>query len=264
MVTGFSKYEGAGNDFIIVDVRNNGFQPEAALLARLCDRHFGIGADGVMLLAEDARYDCSMRYYHADGSEGEMCGNGARCFALFASHLGIGEKNIRFVAADGPHTAVLCQVDATKGVVELEMTAVGAIEESVEGMSLDTGVPHYVEFVPNVERVDLLVRGRALRYDTARFPQGTNVDFVEIEGPGRLRMRTYERGVEDFTYACGTGTGSVVLALTLLGQVSGKDVAVSVPGGTLRVTIADQKAIWLTGPTNIVCEGEIRDESLNI
>lgn len=263
----FAKYEGAGNDFILIDNRKGVFVPTGDVIAHLCDLHFGIGADGLITLGAAEGYACAMRYYNADGSEGEMCGNGARCFALFASHLGIGEKNIRFVAADGPHTAVLCQVDATKGVVELEMTAVGAIEESVEGMSLDTGVPHYVEFVPNVERVDLLVRGRALRYDTARFPQGTNVDFVEIEGPGRLRMRTYERGVENETLACGTGAVAAAIAANSCFQPAVRVFEVSVPGGLLRVRFAHEPGtrsytdIRLTGPARRVFAGVFDPEN---
>ena len=267
MPTAFAKYEGAGNDFILIDNRNGIFVPDGGTIARLCDRHFGIGADGLMTLGPAEGCDCAMRYFNADGSEGEMCGNGARCFALFAHHLGIAKDRIRFVAVDGPHTARLCHADAAKGVIELEMTAIEAIEELDEGVSLDTGVPHYVEFVPCVERVDLLGRGRMLRYDTRRFPRGTNVDFVEIEGPGRLRMRTYERGVENETLACGTGAVAAAIAANYCHRHDTSAYEVAVPGGLLQVRFSHEPGtrnytdIRLTGPARRVFTGAFDSEN---
>lgn len=269
MVTGFSKYEGAGNDFIIVDVRNNGFQPEAALLARLCDRHFGIGADGVMLLAEDARYDCSMRYYNADGSEGEMCGNGARCFALFAMHRGICTRGkIKFRARDGVHTAWVRQLSGHCGEVVLGMTDVERIDANGAGWLLNTGVPHYVELVDDLDAVDVVGRGRALRRDTTRFPEGANIDFVEIAGGEVLRLRTYERGVEDETLACGTGAVAAALVAWLAREDKFTEVCVQVPGGELRVAFEPEPEsgrfvnIRLTGPARRVFEGTFDTDNL--
>ena len=174
------------------------------MIARLCDRHFGIGADGLMTLARSAEIDCSMRYYNADGSEGEMCGNGARCFALFAQHLGIGGETKYFDAADGLHTARICRSKGPAGEIELGMTAVREIRTGGDWWFLNTGVPHYVEFVDDLASVDVTGRGRIIRRDTTRFPQGTNVNFVHITGNGAISVRTYERGVENETLACGT------------------------------------------------------------
>ena len=180
MRTEFAKYEGAGNDFILIDNRGEGFTPDPRLIARLCDRHFGIGADGVMTLSRSAGTDCAMRYFNADGSEGEMCGNGARCFALFAEHLGIGGEGKRFTAADGLHTARILRTEGAGGLVELGMTEVAEIRRGDGWWFLNTGVPHYVEFVGDLDTADVCGRGRAIRRDTARFPQGTNVNFVRI------------------------------------------------------------------------------------
>lgn len=257
----FVKYEGAGNDFILIDNRKGCFVPDKGTIARLCDRHLGIGADGLMTLAASDDADCAMRYYNADGSEGEMCGNGARCFALFARHLGIGDEVVRFTAADGPHTARLCRADATQGVIELAMTDVRSIEMLDEGLSLDTGVPHYVEFVASVDEADVVGRGRMLRYDTARFSRGTNVDFTQVVAPGRLRMRTYERGVENETLACGTGAVAAAIATAFRLQPEVSAYEVEVPGGVLYVRFAHEAGtqcytdIRLTGPARRVFAG---------
>ena len=201
----FAKYEGAGNDFILLDLRNGGATPQSAEIARLCDRHFGIGADGLMTLAASAvsGCDCSMRYYNADGSPGEMCGNGGRCFALFAHHLGIGGDIKRFDSTDGIHEARMLRIDGLRSTVELGMIDVERIDRGDGYWFLDTGVPHYVEFTDDLEAVDVIGRGRRIRYDK-RFAKGTNVNFVKVVGPGHIAVRTYERGVEDETLACGT------------------------------------------------------------
>ena len=265
MQTAFAKYEGAGNDFILIDNREGGFTPRAELIAALCDRHFGIGADGLMTLARNAEIDCSMRYYNADGSEGEMCGNGARCFALFVEHLGIGGETKFFDAADGLHTARIRRLKGTSGEIELGMIAVREIRTGDGWWFLNTGVPHYVEFVDDLEAVDVTGRGRAIRRDTARFPQGTNVNFVQVTGDGTIRVRTYERGVENETLACGTGaTASAIAAAVRTGSPC-RDYRVDVEGGTLRVAFEpDGKGgftrIELTGPARKVFEGEFAND----
>lgn len=264
--TVFAKYEGAGNDFILIDNRDGQFRPEQMPIARLCDRHFGIGADGLITLGQaGGRY--SMRYYNADGSEGEMCGNGARCFVLFAHHLGLGNAVEHFDAADGPHTARLCSTDGCTGEIELGMIDVMQIGSGDGWWFLNTGVPHYVEFVSEAAAADVVGRGRAIRRDTARFPQGTNVDFVEITGDGALRMRTYERGVENETLACGTGITAAALVTNYALQHNMNNYEITVPGGRLRVGFSHVPGtqtytdIRLTGPARRVFAGGFDSEN---
>lgn len=263
----FAKYEGAGNDFILIDNRDGGFTPEAALIARLCDRHFGIGADGLMTLAHNAEIDCSMRYYNADGSLGEMCGNGARCFALFAEHLGIGGETKFFDATDGLHTARIRRTKGATGEIEVGMIAVREIRTGDGWWFLNTGVPHYVEFVDDTDAIDVCARGRAIRYDTARFPQGTNVNFVQEVGPGLLRMRTYERGVENETLACGTGATAAAIVAAFTRQPSANRFRITVPGGELTVRFSHKPHsqiytdIRLTGPARRVFDGMFDSEN---
>lgn len=231
----FAKYEGAGNDFILIDARD--FDPfmEGSTIVGLCDRHFGIGADGLMTLRRSTELDCSMRYYNADGSEGEMCGNGGRCFALFAEHLGIGGETKYFDAPDGLHTAKILHLKGMSGEIELGMIRVEQICCGEGWWFLNTGVPHYVEFVDTVAGMDVANRGRTIRRDTMRFPQGTNVNFVEVEGDGRIRVRTYERGVEAETLACGTGATAAAIVTNFVRQPGTTKYDVTVPGGSLRV-----------------------------
>ena len=267
MQTAFAKYEGAGNDFILIDNREGGFTPRAELIAALCDRHFGIGADGLMTLARNAEIDCSMRYYNADGSEGEMCGNGARCFALFAEHRGIGGETKFFDAADGLHTARIRRLKGTSGEIELGMIAVREIRTGDGWWFLNTGVPHYVEFVDDLEAVDVTGRGRAIRRDTTRFPQGTNVNFVQITGDGTIRMRTYERGVENEILACGTGATAAAIVTAFARQPHTTDFRITVPGGALAVRFSHGQGtqtytdIRLTGPARRVFEGVFDSEN---
>lgn len=237
MLTPFAKYEGAGNDFLLLDLRDTAAEPDSRLIARLCDRRFGIGADGLMTLRRSAGADCAMRYYNADGSEGAMCGNGGRCFALFARHLGLGEgKSVRFEAPDAPHTARILEEGPCTGRIELGMKDVERIVREVDGRwSLDTGVPHCVLFVASVEEIDVAAKGGVIRRDTGRYPEGTNVDFVAVEGEGRLRVRTYERGVEAETLACGTGATAAALAANRALQPAVSRFEVHMPGGRLDV-----------------------------
>ncbi|WP_300735908.1 diaminopimelate epimerase [uncultured Alistipes sp.] len=263
----FAKYEGAGNDFILIDNRDGGFTPDAGLIARLCDRHFGIGADGLMTLTRNAEIDCSMRYYNADGSLGEMCGNGARCFALFAEHLGIGGETKFFDATDGLHTARIRRTKGAWGEIEVAMIAVREIRRGDGWWFLNTGVPHYVEFVDDVEAVDVCARGRRIRYDLDRFPQGTNVNFVQSVGPGLIRMRTYERGVENETLACGTGATAAAIVTSYTQQSDTTRFRVLVPGGELTIRFAHEPStatytdVRLSGPARRVFEGTFDSEN---
>ena len=273
----FTKMNGAGNDFLILDNREERLDPDQfpAIARTLCHRRLSIGADGLMVVeAPRQGGDYRMLFYNADGSAGEMCGNGARCICRYGYEQGLaGERQ----TVETPSGLVTGQrIDRRSYRIRLTDPTVIDLDRPVEALGRTwecayvelgvPGLPHAAVAYPGLaERSmeDLRELGKALRWHSA-FPKGANVNFYDITAPDQIVELTYERGVEDFTYACGTGTGSVVLALTLLGQVSGKDVAVSVPGGTLRVTIADQKAIWLTGPTNVVCQGEDLDEELHI
>lgn len=263
----FAKYEGAGNDFILLDLRDKIPEISSKLIARLCDRHFGIGADGLMTLSANPALDCTMRYYNADGSEGEMCGNGARCFALFAHHLGIGGQIKHFDARDGEHSARLLDTEGLRGEIELGMTDVRSIQTGDGWWFVNTGVPHYVEFVEDLDSVDITGRGRTIRYDTARFTQGTNVNFVQITGSGSLRIRTYERGVEAETLACGTGATAAAIITNFAFQPDTDNFCIEVAGGTLNVCFHRENTqtytdISLSGSARRVFEGLFDTENL--
>jgi diaminopimelate epimerase len=255
----FYKYEGAGNDFILIDDRRANFpQADQQLIKRLCDRRFGIGADGLMLLQDLADYDFSMRYFNSDGKESSMCGNGGRCIAAFASKLGIIQRNTRFLAIDGVHLAEI----VSEGYVRLKMIDVKKIETGKDFYYLDTGSPHYVTFRPAIHDLNIREEGRKIRYNKRFGISGTNVNFVEDQGT-RIFVRTYERGVEDETMACGTGVVASAICSVLMKKddnYSGS-LPVKVPGGTLQVSLSrngkEFTNIWLEGPATFVFHGEI-------
>ena len=262
----FSKYHGAGNDFVMIDGRTEPFDATPERVAALCRRRTGIGADGLMILESDPAEEVRMRYFNADGGEATMCGNGGRCIALFAHHLGIGGMRKRFIGVDGPHTAELLRVEGPEGEIRLGMIDVRRVEVHPEYLFLDTGSPHYVEFVESVRGVDVAGRGAAIRHSAAFAARGgTNVNFVEIVSDGHIRIRTFERGVEAETLACGTGaTASAIAAAVRTGSPC-RDYRVDVEGGTLRVAFEpDGKGgftrIELTGPARKVFEGEFADD----
>lgn len=258
-VFSFAKYHGAGNDFILIDNRENGYAFSQAEVAALCHRRFGIGADGLMLLETSAKADFRMVYYNADGGISTLCGNGSRCVVAFAQHLGAVEsEKIRFEAADGPHEARILP----DGRVALEMQPVEAIFPEKDGVFLDTGSPHWVVWTPNAaaERVD--EKGRRIRNHERFLPGGTNVNFVERKGPDALFVRTYERGVEAETLSCGTGVTAAAIAAA--GTKTGHfNTRIETPGGTLWVRFRKSgpesaENICLTGPAQLVFKGEIR------
>ena len=277
----FTKMNGAGNDFIILNnLIENLPQGVFPTIARtLCHRHLSIGADGLMVVdAPRQGGDYRMLFYNSDGSEGEMCGNGARCICRYGFENGLAGERQTVESPSGIVTGA--RIDQRNYRIRLTDPSVIRLDYPAEAQGkfwpcsyIELGIPglpHAAVPCPGLSEktmTDLRDLGRALRWSPA-FPKGANVNFYDITGPGQITELTFERGVEDFTYACGTGTGAVVLALTLMGKVSGEDVAVTVPGGELRVTIGREggtvKAIWLTGPTNIVCQGEVRDEDLHI
>lgn len=277
----FWKMNGAGNDFIILNNIEEKLDRSLfpAIARTLCHRHLSIGADGFMVVdTPEQGGDYRMLFYNSDGSVGEMCGNGARCICRYGYENGLAGEEQTVETASGIVTGK--RIDQRNYRIRLTDPTVIRLDYPVEAAGKpwpcsyielgDPGLPHAVVPYPGLKDKtmdELRALGRSLRWHPA-FPKGANVNFCDVTGPDQVVELTYERGVEDFTYACGTGTGSMVLALTLKGLVSGKDVAVTVPGGALRVTVDREgttvKSLWLTGPTNIVCTGEIRDEELTL
>lgn len=254
----FCKYDGAGNDFILIDAREADPALTTEQIARLCHRRFGIGADGLMTLSVDPEgSDFLMRYYNSDGREGTMCGNGGRCIAAFAHRLGIGGKHLSFNGPDGRHEADILLWDEQHhlGLVDLTMRPVtcDGIRREPEGWLLDTGSPHLVVRVDDLEGYDVVGEGRRLRNLTDRWPLGVNVDFIQDLPDGSLAVRTYERGVEDETLACGTG-------VTACAIVTGNH-RIHACGGDFKVTFTatgkEYTDIHLIGPVSLNFEGDV-------
>jgi len=265
MIISFSKYHGNGNDFIIIDGRDNAFQFEPEVVRRLCDRHYGIGADGLMILKTSEMYHFKMLYYNSDGNLASMCGNGGRCISAFAFLKGIAPQKIIFDAFDGIHEAVVENDlrERNEMYVSLKMSDVKSVEKNETYYFLDTGSPHYVEFVEKVAEIDVVKEGRKTRQSERFLPGGTNVSFVEIS-EGRIFVRTYERGVEDETLSCGTGVTASALATFL--ESGKKDFRIHTTGGDFTVSFeTDGKHftnIWLHGPAKLVFVGNIFIEKL--
>ncbi|GAA0871612.1 diaminopimelate epimerase [Gangjinia marincola] len=255
----FYKYQGTGNDFIIIDNRSQRFSKNNTKLIRtLCDRKFGIGADGLILLenAEMSSHDFKMVYYNADGRESTMCGNGGRCLVAFAKFLGIIHDQTAFMAIDGPHEARI-----NKDEVSLKMQDVSSIKEEQNAYLLDTGSPHYVSFIQNLEQLDVDQQGAKIRYNDSFNAEGINVNFVEPLTTGELSVRTYERGVEAETLSCGTGVTAVALSAYHAKITNDKKITLTTPGGRLSVSFNPTSTgftdIWLTGAAVFVFKGEI-------
>lgn len=250
----FYKYHGAGNDFLLADNRDGSILLDAGKVRRLCDRHFGFGADGVMLLGlgrGDRAF--TMEYYNPDGSGGMMCGNGGRCIVAFAADLGM--TDFRFEAADGPHEAQILQEGNPK-TVRLAMKDVSLVQQlGPEEFFLDTGTRHYVRFVEDPDALDLRSVAPPIRYDARFAPVGTNVNFVRWDGQ-RLWIRTYEKGVEDETLACGTGIVASALAASVRFALPLAEIPVRAKGGDLRVAFRPDgggfRDVFLTGPAEFV------------
>jgi diaminopimelate epimerase len=260
----FWKYQGAGNDFIMIDQREHRWltRSDTGTIGRLCDRRFGIGADGLILLQPCEGFDFEMVYFNADGRESTMCGNGGRCIVAFAGNLGVISSRCRFMAIDGPHEAVLQVKPDGSWWVELQMTDVRQVEQAGNVFVLNTGSPHYVRFEPEVSPLDMVREGRAVRYSDRFKAAGINVNLVK-EMPGHLEIRTYERGVEDETLACGTGVTAAAIAHFLHGghRSGAAETPVRAMGGDLSVRFkADDGVftdIWLCGPAALVFEGNM-------
>ncbi len=257
MARSFYKYQATGNDFVMIDNRGGGFPGEdREYIRHLCDRRFGIGADGLILLEDEPGYDFRMVYYNADGREGSMCGNGGRCIAAFARKLGLVSDSCSFLATDGPHEARL-----EGDVVWLKMGDVAQVHQKPKYVFLDTGSPHHVQEVSELDDFDVRGQGRRLRYGLYGEP-GSNINFVSPLEGNRFRVRTYERGVEDETYSCGTGVTAVALAMSETGKLDGSEAGIETRGGDLSVRFrkapdGSYTDIWLAGPAQEVFKGSV-------
>lgn len=270
----FYKYQGAGNDFLIADNRDGSIVLSTEQIASLCDRRYGVGADGLMLLEESSMHDFRMVYYNSDGSGGMMCGNGGRCMVAFAADMGL--THFDFEAADGFHTAQILSSSGSARTVRLKMKDVAGITEyeslsgitvPSDGFFLDTGTRHYVRFVEGLEDYDIVSEGRVIRFGAEELqPVGANVNYVEPEGD-LVKVRTYEKGVEDETFACGTGIVASCIASYVRGispsSVKGNavrydvkakrdDLAVDFVPSSEPGVLAEE--VWLTGPAVFVAE----------
>jgi len=255
----FYKYQGAGNDFILVDNRENTINHHnVKLIAHLCNRRFGIGGDGIMFLQNKAGYDFEMVYYNADGQPSSMCGNGGRCIVAFAKFLGIIKNETDFLAVDGPHHA---RISENGDWVSLQMIDVNEVNKDGDAYVLNTGSPHYITLADNLEHKDVYTEGHAIRNNETYRANGINVNFVEKTDNGYF-VRTFERGVEDETYACGTGVTAVALAMAKHHNQTGAiETPIKVLGGDLNIRFNyDGHAfthIFLEGPAVMVFEGEV-------
>lgn len=273
MTLPFFKYQGTGNDFVMVDQRETAFlkKTDTEIIRQLCDRRFGIGGDGLMFLQKKDGFDFEMVYFNADGTEGSMCGNGGRCLTAFAHFLGVFEEKCTFWAIDGVHEAVVKgEIDNTqlgKSVwVELKMidVAIKGIEQGNDYFLMNTGSPHYVVFTEDLTDINVYENGRAIRYSDRFAKEGVNVNFVEIASQPTqgIEVATYERGVEDETFSCGTGVTAAAISYYLKNGAS-TEVPIKTKGGQLEVKFTKNtegglfENVWLCGPATRVFGGSI-------
>lgn len=252
----FHKYQGTGNDFIMIDDRDRHFPSEdEAFVKHLCDRHFGIGADGLILVQNIDDYAFYMDYFNSDGKRSSMCGNGGRCTVQFAQTLGIIQDKVIFLAVDGPHEAMLTDYGVKLQMIEPEnFEKLGGTDYFV-----NTGSPHMVRMVQtgDIKELDVFKEGRLIRYSTRWHRQGVNVNFVRKQGENEYFVRTYERGVENETLSCGTGVTAAAVVHAQLGGSVKDPVLVHTLGGDLRLHLDQGKGPWLEGPATFVFEGKI-------
>lgn len=254
----FYKYQGTGNDFVMIDNRTNTFpKNDTKLVELLCDRKFGIGADGLILLENHAKYNFTMVYYNSDGNESTMCGNGGRCLVAFAKQLGVIEDKAEFEAVDGYHFATIDQ----DNIVSLQMKDVDVIEKKDNYTFLNTGSPHHVEIVTDLKNYNVKEEGAKIRYSDLYRKAGSNVNFVLPINEDTFTIRTYERGVEDETLSCGTGATAVAIAMYASKKVASNHVKINVEGGKLAVNFEENNGVFtnvnLIGPATFVFEGKI-------
>ena len=254
----FYKYEGTGNDFIFIDNRQNNFpKNDIKLIEKLCDRRFGIGADGLILLENDVDADFRMVYYNSDGNQSSMCGNGGRCIVAFAKSLNIISNQTTFIATDGLHHASIHE----NGIVTLQMKDVDEVKIESDFVFLNTGSPHHVMLVDDLNNFDVKNNGAKIRYSDLYGKVGSNVNFVNQTSDNHFRLRTYERGVEDETFSCGTGATAAAIAMNAVGKTNSQQIKLDVQGGKLEVTFEKVNDsyinVFLIGPATFVFSGEI-------
>ncbi len=253
----FYKYQGTGNDFVMIDNRLGTFDKnDSQLIAHLCSRRTGVGADGLILLETESDYDFKMVYFNADGNESTMCGNGGRCIVAFADFLGIINRDTRFLAIDGPHLAI---IDSEH--IELKMQDVSTISSNENYHLLDTGSPHYVALKPDLETIDMNIEGAKIRYSEPFNSNGVNVNFAEKINEDTFAIRTYERGVEAETLSCGTGATAVAIAMFHSKQTTSNAINLQTQGGVLKVQFEPHHSsfteVWLCGPAKQVFKAEL-------
>ena len=256
----FSKYQGTGNDFILIDKRKMELNWDIHIIKKLCDRKFGIGADGLIFIEDDPSLDFYMQYYNADGNQASLCGNGGRCAVDFAKKLKIISSNkVCFRAIDGIHKAII-----EKNKISLEILDVKEIikEEDKGAIFLDTGSPHVVKFLNNLDKIDVYKQGRAIRYNPLYKEKGVNVNFVEILSHDTIKIRTYERGVENETLSCGTGVSAAAIVSYEMKKINTTNIFIETKGGPLEVSFHKEKGvykkIWLSGEVGFVFKGSIK------
>ena len=253
----FYKFHGTGNDFILLDGRKATASLTSEGIAALCHRHFGVGADGLIIISPKEGFDFEMIYFNSDGSPANMCGNGARCATAFASMLGIIGNEGKFLAGDGPHSANVDKISNSEWQVEISMRDVAIPDVFGDNTEINTGTSHLVKIVPDVSEIDTISEGRKIRYSEKYAREGINVDWVSI-GESQLNVRTYERGVENETLSCGTGVTACAMVASL---ATGKtEWNIVTPGGKLKVRFSTDASsftnVTLQGPARFVFKGE--------
>lgn len=254
----FYKYQGTGNDFVMIDNRSGFFPKEnVQLIAHLCDRRFGIGGDGLILLENDSDTDFRMVYYNSDGNQSSMCGNGGRCLVAFAKKLNVIDNSCTFIATDGLHHATI----AGNGQVALQMIDVSTVNSTPEYTFLNTGSPHHVQLIEDLENYNIKENGAAIRYGELYGAAGSNINFVKQINADTFSLRTYERGVEDETLSCGTGATAVAIAMNATGKTNATSIHLNVEGGKLEVSFDKKDGlftnVFLKGPAEFVFKGAI-------
>jgi diaminopimelate epimerase len=254
----FYKYQGTGNDFVMIDNRSEFFPKEdVKLINHLCDRRFGIGGDGLILLENDATTDFKMVYYNSDGNQSSMCGNGGRCLVAFAKQIEVIKNQTTFMAIDGLHHASISE----DGLVSLQMKDVDTIKVASDYVFMDTGSPHHVALVDDLKNYNIKEEGAKIRYGSLYGTAGSNVNFVNQITDEIFALRTYERGVEDETLACGTGATAVAIAMNKLGKTNSNVIQLEVEGGKLEVSFNKNEEkytnVFLKGSAQFVFKGTI-------